>query len=130
VRSPQAVRHAPLHRVHTFLASSDIHLEHKLNMTRTECLEMAARMVAFTRTLCEDIEFSPEDAGRSDPEFLVELCEAVIEAGATTTIGGLNIIGKLLVPTNHKGTLVTPYVFVQGELEMSDTNPISKDNLR
>jgi len=53
-----------------------------------------------------------------------------IEAGATTTIGGLNIIGKLLVPTNHKGTLVTPYVFVQGELEMSDTNPISKDNLR
>ena len=53
-----------------------------------------------------------------------------IEAGATTTIGGLNIIGKLLVPTNHKGTLITPYVFVQGELEMSDTNPISKDNVR
>ena len=83
-RCYEAIRHAPLHRVHTFLASSDIHLEHKLNMTRSECLEMAARMVAFTRTMVEDIEFSPEDAGRSDPDFLIELCEAVIEAGATT----------------------------------------------
>jgi 2-isopropylmalate synthase len=79
-----AVRHAPLHRVHTFLASSDIHLEHKLNITRKECLEISAKMVAFTKTLCDDIEFSPEDAGRSDPDFLVELCTAVIEAGATT----------------------------------------------
>ena len=87
-RCYDAVRHAPLHRVHTFLASSDIHLEHKLKMTRAECLEMSARMVAFARGLSSDtgfdIEFSPEDAGRSDPDFLVDLCTAVIEAGATT----------------------------------------------
>lgn len=83
-----AVRHAPLHRVHTFLASSDIHLEHKLNITRSQCLETSAAMVAFARSLSGsddfDIEFSPEDAGRSDPDFLLELCSAVIEAGATT----------------------------------------------
>ena len=79
-----AVRHAPRHRIHTFLASSDIHLEHKLNITRQECLETAAKMVAFTKTMLDDIEFSPEDAGRSDPDFLIELCQAVIEAGATT----------------------------------------------
>ena len=87
-RCYDAVKGAPLHRVHTFLASSDIHLEHKLSMTRKECLETASAMVAFTRSLSDsqdfDIEFSPEDAGRSDIEFLVELCQSVIEAGATT----------------------------------------------
>ena len=87
-RSYDAVRHAPLHRVHTFLASSDIHLEHKLGITRAQCVETSAKMVAFARSLSAsesyDIEFSPEDAGRSDPDFLVELCAAVIEAGATT----------------------------------------------
>jgi len=83
-RCYEAVRHAPLHRIHTFLASSDIHLEHKLGISRQECLEISAKMVAFAKTQVEDIEFSPEDAGRSDPDFLVELCTAVIEAGATT----------------------------------------------
>ena len=83
-RTHEAVHHAPLHRIHTFLASSDIHLEHKLNMSRSECLAMSAKMVAFARTLVDDIEFSPEDAGRSDPAFLAEVCQAVIEAGAST----------------------------------------------
>ena len=83
-RCHEAVSQAPLHRIHTFLASSDIHLEHKLNITRAECLATASKMVAFARTLVDDIEFSPEDAGRSDRDFLVELCQAVIEAGATT----------------------------------------------
>jgi len=83
-RCYNAVRHAPLHRIHTFLASSDIHLEHKLGITRSKCLEISASMVAFAKSMVDDIEFSPEDAGRSDPEFLLELCSAVIEAGATT----------------------------------------------
>jgi hypothetical protein len=92
-RCYDAVRHAPLHRVHTFIASSEIHLKHKLNITRAQCLETAAAMVAFARGLSStpagldeayDIEFSAEDSGRSDPDFLVELCTAVIEAGATT----------------------------------------------
>lgn len=67
-RCHEAVCHAPLHRIHTFLASSDIHLEHKLNISRAECLQIAAKMVAFAKTLVDDIEFSPEDAGRSDPD--------------------------------------------------------------
>lgn len=82
-----AVRHATHPRIHTFLATSDIHLEHKLKMTRAEVVERAREMVAYARTLCADVEFSPEDAGRSDPEFLVEVLGTVIEAGA----GMLNI---------------------------------------
>jgi len=83
-RCYEAIRHAPLHRIHTFLASSDIHLEHKLGISRQECMEISAKMVGFAKTQVDDVEFSPEDAGRSDPEFLVDLCAAVIEAGATT----------------------------------------------
>jgi len=71
-------------RIHTFLASSDIHLKHKLRMSREEMTARAVEMVAFAKSLCDDIEFSPEDAGRSDPEFLYHVLEAVIKAGATT----------------------------------------------
>ena len=80
----EAVRHAAKPRIHVFLASSDIHLEYKLRMTRQQALEQAREMVAYARTLCDDIEYSPEDAGRSDPEYLYQLVEAVIAAGATT----------------------------------------------
>eukprot|EP00303_Exanthemachrysis_gayraliae_P000634 CAMPEP_0206009544 /NCGR_PEP_ID=MMETSP1464-20131121/9844_1 /ASSEMBLY_ACC=CAM_ASM_001124 /TAXON_ID=119497 /ORGANISM="Exanthemachrysis gayraliae, Strain RCC1523" /LENGTH=619 /DNA_ID=CAMNT_0053383141 /DNA_START=13 /DNA_END=1873 /DNA_ORIENTATION=- len=83
-RCYDAVRHAPLHRIHTFLASSDIHLEHKLHISRAECIKRAVAAVEHARSLCDNIEFSPEDAGRSDRDFLVELLDAVIEAGATT----------------------------------------------
>ncbi len=71
-------------RIHTFLATSDIHLQHKLRMSRAEMTARAVEMVTFARSLCADIEFSPEDAGRSDPEFLYQVLEAVIKAGATT----------------------------------------------
>jgi 2-isopropylmalate synthase len=71
-------------RIHTFLATSDIHLKHKLRMTRAEMTARAVEMVTFARSLCADVEFSPEDAGRSDPEFLYEVLGAVIKAGATT----------------------------------------------
>lgn len=71
-------------RIHTFLATSDIHLQHKLRMSRDEMVARAVEMVTFARSLCADIEFSPEDAGRSDPEFLYRVLEAVIKAGATT----------------------------------------------
>lgn len=71
-------------RIHTFLATSDIHLQHKLRMSRDEMVARAVEMVKFARSLCADIEFSPEDAGRSDPEFLYRVLEAVIKAGATT----------------------------------------------
>ncbi|NBR10293.1 MAG: 2-isopropylmalate synthase, partial [Opitutaceae bacterium] len=80
----QGVKGAQRPRIHTFLATSDIHLEHKLRMSRVEMLARAVEMVAFAKSLCADIEFSPEDAGRSDPLFLYQVLEAVIKAGATT----------------------------------------------
>lgn len=79
-----AVKHAKKPRIHTFLATSDIHLEHKLKMTRAQVLEKVTSMVRYARSLCEDIEFSPEDAGRSDPAFLHQVLEAAIREGATT----------------------------------------------
>lgn len=80
----QGVKGAKHPRIHTFLATSDLHLKHKLRLTREEMTAKAVEMVAYARTLCADIEFSPEDAGRSDPEFLYKVLEAVIKAGATT----------------------------------------------
>lgn len=80
----EAVRGAQQPRIHTFLATSDIHMEHKLRMTRPEALKTVRAMVAYARSLCEDVEFSPEDAGRSDPAFLYQALQAAIEAGATT----------------------------------------------
>ncbi|MBE9099718.1 2-isopropylmalate synthase [Vacuolonema iberomarrocanum] len=80
----RAVRPAAKPRIHTFIATSDIHLKHKLRKTREEVLEIAPEMVAYARSFVDDVEFSPEDAGRSDPEFLYPLLERAIAAGATT----------------------------------------------
>jgi len=83
-RAWQAVRHAERPRIHVFLATSDIHLHYKLRMTRAQCLERAAQAVRYARSLCADVEFSPEDATRTELEFLCDVTEAVVEAGATT----------------------------------------------
>ena len=83
-RAWEALKAAAHPRIHTFLATSDIHLHHKLKLSRRECLEQARDAVRFAKSLCEDIEFSPEDATRSDPNFLCEVLRATIEAGATT----------------------------------------------
>ncbi len=80
----EAVKGAVRPRIHTFLATSDIHMEYKLRMSRNDVLETVGDMVQYARSLCQDIEFSPEDAGRSDPEFLVKVLEVAIQAGATT----------------------------------------------
>src|SRR5687768_2276510 len=80
----QGVKGARHPRIHTFLATSDLHLKHKLRMSREEMTAKAVEMVSYARSLCKDVEFSPEDAGRSDPEFLYQVLEAVIKAGATT----------------------------------------------
>ncbi len=80
----EAVQGAVRPRIHTFLATSDIHMQHKLRMTRDEVLETVGDMVQYARSLCSDVEFSPEDGGRSDPEFLVKVLEVAIKAGATT----------------------------------------------
>jgi 2-isopropylmalate synthase len=80
----EAIRGARRPRIHTFLATSDLHMEHKLRLTRQEVLERVGTMVALARALCPDVEFSPEDAGRSDPEFLYQVLAVAIGAGATT----------------------------------------------
>jgi 2-isopropylmalate synthase len=80
----EAVQSAVRPRIHTFLATSDIHMEHKLRMNRSEVLETVGDMVQYARSLCQDVEFSPEDAGRSDPDFLVQVVGVAIQAGATT----------------------------------------------
>mmetsp|Transcript_27107 Transcript_27107/g.48916 ORF Transcript_27107/g.48916 Transcript_27107/m.48916 type:complete len:660 (+) Transcript_27107:187-2166(+) len=84
-RAWDAVKGALRPRVHTFIATSDIHMRSKLNKTPDEVVEIAVNAVMYAKSLgCDDIEFSPEDAGRSDPEFLYRILEKVIIAGATT----------------------------------------------
>ncbi|XP_015697552.2 2-isopropylmalate synthase A [Oryza brachyantha] len=81
----EAVRHARRPRIHTFIATSEIHMQHKLRKTPEQVVAIAKEMVAYARSLgCPDVEFSPEDAGRSNREFLYHILEEVIKAGATT----------------------------------------------
>ncbi|HWR15987.1 MAG TPA: 2-isopropylmalate synthase [Terriglobales bacterium] len=83
-RAYEAVKVAAHPRIHVFLATSDIHLHYKLKISRQQCLEQAVQAVKFARSLCEDIEFSAEDATRTDLDFLCDVSEAVAEAGAST----------------------------------------------
>ena len=83
-RAALAIRPANAGRIHTFIATSPIHMEHKLRMTPDQVIEQAVVSVKLARNLCDDIEFSCEDAGRSDPVFLCRIIEAVIQAGART----------------------------------------------
>jgi 2-isopropylmalate synthase len=83
-RCVSAIAPAAGRRVHTFIATSDLHLRHKLRMSRAEVLAAARRAVAHARAQCDDVEFSAEDATRSDVAYLHEVLAAAIEAGATT----------------------------------------------
>jgi 2-isopropylmalate synthase len=83
-RSWEALKQAKRPRIHVFLATSDIHIQYKLKSTREDVLKQAAEMTAYARNLCGDVEFSAEDALRSDREFLRRVCEAAIAAGAGT----------------------------------------------
>ncbi|MDB4967117.1 MAG: 2-isopropylmalate synthase [Myxococcales bacterium] len=80
----EGVRLAIRPRIHTFIATSELHMRHKLRMSRAEVVERVRKTVRHARNLCDDVEFSAEDAGRSDHEFLWTVVEAAIEAGATT----------------------------------------------
>jgi len=83
-RAAEALKGAQRARIHTFIATSELHMEKKLRMTREQVLEQARLSVRFARNLCDDIEFSPEDGYRSDMDFLCRVIEAVIAEGATT----------------------------------------------
>ena len=83
-RAAEALQPAPLRRIHTFIATSPLHMEKKLRMTPEQVLEQARLAVRFARQFTDDVEFSTEDGSRSDPDFLCRVLEAVIAEGATT----------------------------------------------
>lgn len=83
-RAWEALKDAARPRIHVFLATSDIHLQYKLRITRDQCLAQAREAVGFAKSLCDDVEFSPEDATRTDTDFLCKVLDAVVQAGATT----------------------------------------------
>jgi len=83
-RAGEALKPANSSRIHTFIATSPIHMEMKLRMQPEQVIEQAVRAVKRARQYTDNVEFSPEDAGRSEPEFLFRVLEAVIDAGATT----------------------------------------------
>jgi len=132
----EAVKGARHPRIHTFLATSEIHMKHKLNMDREQVVERVAEMVAYARSLCEDVEFSPEDAGRSDPEFLYLVLGEAIKAGATTlnipdTVGyttpdefGALIAGIIAhTPGMHEG--ITISVHTHDDLGLATANALA-----
>jgi 2-isopropylmalate synthase len=83
-RAWAALEGAARPRIHVFLASSDLHLQCKLKITRSQALEQVYKSVSYARTLCDDVEFSPEDATRSDIDFLCGFVQVAVQAGATT----------------------------------------------
>lgn len=82
-RAYEAVKYAEAPRIHTFIATSDIHMKYKLKATKDEVLQRAIEMVKYAKKYCNDVEFSAEDASRSELEFLYQVFEEVIKAGAT-----------------------------------------------
>ncbi len=83
-RAWEAVKYARRPRIHTFVATSDLHLKYKLRKSRAEVLKASVEAVRHARGYCEDVEFSPEDASRSDFDYMCDVLEAVIDAGART----------------------------------------------
>ncbi|KAJ3245752.1 hypothetical protein HDU78_008634 [Chytriomyces hyalinus] len=132
----EAVKHAPLHRIHTFLATSDIHLKYKLKISRAECITRARAAVAFAKSIgCNDIEFSTEDAGRSERAFLCDVLAEVIAAGATTlnipdTVGynmpdEYGSMIKYLIQNTEGGDKVTWSTHCHNDLGLATANSLA-----
>jgi 2-isopropylmalate synthase len=111
-RAWAALEGAKKPRIHVFLASSDLHLTCKLKITREQALEQVSSAVAYARSLCDDVEFSPEDATRSDVDFLCRFVEAAVEAGATT-INIPDTVGYA-IPDEYAGLIRTIRERVKG----------------
>lgn len=132
----EAVKFAKRPRIHTFIATSEIHLKYKLRKSRDEVIALAREMVSYARSLgCDDVEFSPEDAGRSDRDYLYNVLEEVIKAGATTlnipdTVGYTlpNEFGKLIadIKSNTPGIEnVVISTHCQNDLGLSTANTLA-----
>ncbi len=111
-RAAKALKHAKRPRIHTFIATSDIHLKYKLKRSRQQVLDEAVAAVKLARSYTEDVEFSAEDATRTEPEYLEQVCKAVVEAGATT-VNLPDTVG-FSVPDEY-GELIARMVTVLGE---------------
>jgi 2-isopropylmalate synthase len=132
----EAVKEAQKPRIHTFLATSPIHMRHKLKMDPEEVVQRVSEMTAYARSLCEDVEFSPEDASRSDLEFLYIVLGEAIKAGAGTlnipdTVGYtmpdeyFNLIDGIIknTPRMHDG--ITVSVHCHDDLGMATANTLA-----
>src|SRR5580704_17657957 len=104
-RAAEALRYAQAARIHVFLATTAIHREYKLMMTRAGVIERAVESVRHARAACADIEFSPEDAARTEIDFLCDVVQAAIEAGATT-VNIPDTVGYA-VPAQYAGVIRT-----------------------
>ena len=131
-RAWEAVKYSDRPRIHTFLATSPIHMEKKLRMTPDQVLKQAVDMVKLARSLCPDVEFSPEDAGRSDPEFLYKIIGAVIDAGAATinvpdTVGYTTPweFGALIENIFKKAKNITISVHCHNDLGLATANSLA-----
>ena len=131
----QALAPAKHPRLHVFIATSDLHLEEKLNISREKALEMIRDSVAFARTLCQDVEFSAEDATRSDREFLLTALNTAVDAGATTinvpdTVGyttpwEMYDLISYLRKNLHGGDGITLSVHCRNDLGMAVANTVA-----
>ncbi len=132
----EAVQDAQKPRIHTFLATSQIHMKHKLRMDPEEVVGRVAEMVAYAKSLCDDVEFSPEDAGRSDPEFLYVVLGEAIKAGATTlnipdTVGYTtpdefyNLIDGIIKNTPGMNDGITISVHCHDDLGLATANTLA-----
>jgi 2-isopropylmalate synthase len=132
----EAVQGAAKPRIHTFIATSSIHMKYKLKMDPEDVIQRVAEMVGYARSLCADVEFSPEDAGRSEPEFLYVVLGEAIKAGATTlnipdTVGYttpdefFNLIDGIIknTPGMHDG--ITISVHCHDDLGMATANTLA-----
>jgi 2-isopropylmalate synthase len=111
-RAARALQHAKRPRIHTFIATSDIHLKYKLKKSREQVLNDAIAAVTLARSYTDDVEFSAEDATRTDPEYLEQICKAVVEAGART-VNLPDTVGYS-VPDEY-GDLIARMVHVLGD---------------
>jgi 2-isopropylmalate synthase len=116
-RAWEAVRHADKARIHVFIATSKIHMEKKLRMTPEQVKQEAGGAVARAKTYLQDVEFSPEDGYRSDPDFMCEVCQIAVDAGATT----LNIPDTVgfAVPDDYAKLIKYVIDTVKGEFVVS-----------
>jgi 2-isopropylmalate synthase len=132
----EAVKDAQKPRIHTFLATSPIHMKHKLKMDPEEVVQRVSEMVAYARSLCADVEFSPEDAGRSDPEFLYVVLGEAIKSGATTlnipdTVGYttpdeyFKLIDGIIKHTSGMHDGITVSVHCHDDLGMATANALA-----